>query len=129
MIVLAGAPSGDGFMRGRPSWVNDPVGLLALVRVVPDVVEQVLRSMVPGPAACDGPRAATWCRPGDRRSRPRDRVVRRARCGCFLTVIRSWRPGSCGLLILQLSSDVFDRENGTGGLKRTLSAMLSPWGR
>ena len=63
-------------------------------------------------------------RVSNRRSRCSASLPQQAPREFYRTATPSWRAGSFDPLLLQLSSDVFDRENGTGALKRTLAVML-----
>ena len=124
MVVLAGAPQGDGgFVRSRR--VNDPVGLLAIADLVPNQLEAVLRAMMPGPP----PAPALMLPPGSA-GRHEESMFEIGSAAGAVRVLSGTHPELAAKLVapmvLQLSSTVFDRfdSEGLADIERALAVML-----
>jgi len=123
LVILAGAPQSDGFMR-RPM-ANDPVGLIAVADLVRERLVRLLRSMLPGPA----PAPELVLPPGAKPRDPATLFTVGSAAGA-VRILSVTHPDLARELVkpavLQLSSDEFDSydDEGLPALQRALAVML-----
>lgn len=125
LVLLAGAPERDRIGRSRPGRANDPTGLLAVAKAVPDRVQRVLASMLPPPVAPSGlvlPRSV-----------PPGAAVNAWERAAAAAAVRTLAPASPALaaalvraLVLDLAIEPDDEydDPAVPAIQRTLAALL-----